>query len=192
MGFQQEGVRAQPSRLQRVDDATVRRMSSSWSTHIPAAAAACFASLLLTACSSDDGDKLPPPPAPETLFADLPAATPEKLRGVWQNTSKPQGGTVELRLRFMEHYVVGAAKCTADGSDTPVIAGSSIGLETTALDAASGKATFATLGMVKEANQLHCEASVPGAAYDFTIKDGVLSFTTSNAKLNVTFTKVGD
>src|SRR4051794_40984149 len=96
------------------------------STAIRAAASAAF--LILTACAADDGDKLPPPPAPETLFDTLPAATPDKLRGVWQSTSTQPNGTVEIRLRFIEHYLVGAAKCTPKGSDTSVIAGASISL----------------------------------------------------------------
>jgi hypothetical protein len=155
--------------------------------------AAIAIAFLLTACSSDDNtDSGPPPPAPETLFETLPAASPEKLRGVWQSTQTQPDGTVELRVRFTDKYLVGAAKCLAKGSDTPVVAGGSIGLETTALDAATGKVTFGTLGVLKEEGGLRCEASLPGNTYDFRIEGSSLSFSVGNAKLNLALTKIGD
>lgn len=156
---------------------------------------ALAAALLSTACSSEVANQsatLTPPPDPETLFDDLAAPTPEKLRGVWHLTQKADGGTLELRLRFVEKYLVGAVKCTPDGSDAFVIAGDSIGLQTDDLDAASGKASFATLGLEKTDNGIKCGMTLPGDDYDFTIEDGTLSFTTETAKLAATFTKVGD
>lgn len=154
--------------------------------------AAVAALALLTACSSGGAeDDAPPPPAPETLFGTLPAATPDKLRGVWQSTQTQENGTVEIRLRFVDKYLVGAAKCSAKGGPE-VIAGGSIGLSTTALDAATGKVTFGTLGFQKEENGLRCEVALPGDTYDFTIADGALSLAKGNARLSTTFTKIGD
>lgn len=156
--------------------------------------AAIAAALVLGACSSDSSSSSgPPPPAPETLFDTLPAATPDKLRGVWENKQDQSGGSIDLRVRFIEKYVVGAAKCTATGSDTGVIAGGNIGLVTTDLDAATGKIEFGTLGLSKTENGLQCEASLPGGTYNFTIKDGALSLTRSDgAVLQGSFTKIGD
>ncbi len=153
---------------------------------------ASLALLAVTACASESDSSAPAPPAPETLFDTLPAATPDKLRGVWQSTQTQTNGTVEIRLRFTDSYLVGAVKCVANGSDTPVIAGSTIGLDTTALDAATGKLTIAALSMQKQEGNLVCQAGVPGNTYDFTIADGTLSLAVGDAKLNTSFTKVGD
>ncbi|MBX3198586.1 MAG: hypothetical protein KF894_10670 [Labilithrix sp.] len=155
--------------------------------------AATAAFLFFTACASEsDGDAPPPPPEPETLFETLPAASPNTLRGVWQTTQTASNGTVELRLRFMDRYVVGAAKCVATGSDTAVIAGGSIGLETTALDAATGKLTIGSLGFEKVEGNVKCQGGLPANTYDFTIVDDTLTFAVGEAKLNAAFTKIGD
>jgi hypothetical protein len=151
---------------------------------------AAVAFLVLTACASEDDSD--PPPAPETLFDTLPAASPDKLRGVWQSTQTQQNGTVEIRLRFMEKHLVGAAKCLAKGSDTPVLAGGSVGLDTSALDAATGKVTVGTLALQKQEGNLICQLSLQGNTYDFTIENGTLTLAVGNAKLNTVFTKVGD
>ena len=111
---------------------------------------------------------------------------------MWQSTQTQPNGTVEIRLRFTDSYLVGAAKCVANGSDTPVIAGSTIGLDTTALDAATGKLTIAALTMEKQEGNLVCQAGLPGNTYDFTIAEGTLSLAVGDAKLNTSFTKVGD
>src|SRR4051794_18420183 len=99
--------------------------------------------VLSTACTSStsNGDSAQPP-KPETLFDTLPAATPTTLRGVWQTIQTQTNGTAEVRLFFTDKYLVGAARCSATGSNTPVIAGGSIGLDTSALDAATGTVTF--------------------------------------------------
>ncbi|MDF2697799.1 MAG: hypothetical protein K0S65_6182 [Labilithrix sp.] len=155
------------------------------------AAAAAF--LVLTACADDDtADDGPPPPAPETLFDMLPAASPGKLRGVWQSTQTQPNGTVEIRLRFMEKYAVGAAKCVATGSETAVLTGGAVGLETTALDAATGKLTVGALGFQKQEGNILCQVSLPANTYDFTIEGETLSLAVGEAKLNTSFTKVGD
>lgn len=154
--------------------------------------AAIAAGLFLFACSSSSDDSGPPPPTPESLFQGLPAATPDKLRGVWQTTQDASGGTVELRLRFVEKYLVGAAQCTTTDKSVSVIAGASIGLDASGLDAATGKVTFGALTLHKQENGLDCQAALPGNTYDFKIDGGTLSLSVGDAKLNTTFTKVGD
>lgn len=155
----------------------------------------------LCACTSDatSGSDVQPPDA-LTLFPtpDLaPTTTPDKLRGVWQNSQAQTNGTIDLRIRFIERYVVGAARCTATNGPT-VIAGGSIGLDTADLDSdihagKTGKITFGTLGLLKEENGLHCEVALPGNTYVVTIaEDGSLSFTTGDAKLSLTFKKIAD
>ncbi|MBX3261137.1 MAG: hypothetical protein KF782_15745 [Labilithrix sp.] len=155
--------------------------------------AATAAFLVLTACTSEgDDDAAPPPPAPETLFEALPAASPNTLRGVWQTTQTASNGTVELRLRFMDRYVIGAAKCVVTGSDTGVIAGGSIGLDTAALDAATGTLTIGSLGFEKQEGNVKCQGGLPANTYDFTIVDNTLTLTVGGAQLNAAFTKIGD
>jgi len=151
-----------------------------------------FAFVVLTACGSDSDSDAPPPPAPETLFDTLPPATADKLRGVWQTTQEQTNGTVEIRLRFTDGYLVGAVKCLANGSDTPVLAGATTELDTTALDAASGKLTIGALSMQKQDGNLICQGGVPANTYDFTIAEDTLTLAVKDAKLNTSFTKVGD
>jgi hypothetical protein len=146
--------------------------------------------LVLTSCASNDDDG-PSPPAPETLFETLPAASPGKLRGVWQSTQTQPNGTVEVRIRFMERYAVGAARCLVTGSDAPVITGDSVELETTALDAATDKLTLGALALKKQEGNLVCQASLPGNTYDFTIEGETLTLSVGDAKLNTPLTKVG-
>jgi len=156
---------------------------------------AAGAFLLLAACSSDsnDADSTPPPPAPETLFDTLPAASPNVLRGVWGNTQNQATGTIEIRLRFVEKYVVGAAKCTPKGEGaTSVIAGGSIGLATDALDAATGKLTIGSLGFQKQEGNLLCQVSLPANTYDFTVADKTLTLAVGAATVSPSFEKVGD
>lgn len=162
------------------------RMSSFWTR------AAAVAFLSLTACSSDAGSDTPPPPAPETLFDTLPPATAGTLRGVWQSMRTQPNGTVDLRLRFTDGHLVGAAKCIANGSDTAALAGGSTGLDTTALDAATGKLTIGQLVFEKQEGNLLCKAGLPGNTYDFTIADGTLTLAAGAAKLDTSFTKIGD
>ena len=148
--------------------------------------------VVLAACSSDDAASAPPPPAPETLFDTLPAATPNVLRGVFGNTQTQTNGTIEIRLRFMEKYVVGGAKCTPTGGGAPVIAGGSIALTTDALDAATGKLTIGALGFQKQEGNLLCQVTLPGNTYDFTVTGATLTLKVGAATVSPSFEKVGD
>lgn len=155
--------------------------------------AALAAALVLVGCSDDPaGNTPPPPPEPETLFDALPAATPDTLRGVWGAVQEQEAGTIEMRVRFMEDYVVGAAKCTPAGGSASVIAGGSTGLVASDLDASAGTIEFATLGLIATDDAIRCEVTIPGGTYDFAIEDGGLTLTTSTARLAIPFTKVGD
>lgn len=148
--------------------------------------------VVLSACSSDPSTSDDPPtPAPETLFDSLPAASPNKLRGVWSTTQEQAGGTIEIRIRFIEKYIVGAAKCSPKAGDA-VIAGGTIGLDTTALDAANGKVTIGSLVMDKKTDTVQCQAQVPGGSYDFTVEDAKLTLTMPNAAGSLQLAKVGD
>jgi hypothetical protein len=146
--------------------------------------------VVLTACSSDGtAASATPPPAPETLFD---AASPNVLRGVWGNTQEQPNGTIEIRLRFIDKYLVGGAKCTPKGGGASVIAGGSIALNTEALDAATGKLTIGTLGFQKQEGQLLCQVSLPANTYDFTVAETTLTLAVGAAKVSPSFEKIGD
>ncbi len=155
-----------------------------------------FASVVLVAsyaagCSSSDAATTPPP-TPESLFDAPPAATPGKLRGLYTLATQQQaGGDIEVRVRFIQDYAVGAAKCTPAGGGTPVIAGKSISMQTDALEAGTGKLTMGALVFQKQEGNLICGGGIQqGGTFDFTVDGTSLTLTLSNAKL--TATKIGD
>lgn len=157
--------------------------------------AARAALVLLVACSCSGKDKGPSdsglPPDPETLFEDLAPATPNTLRGVWQSTRSENNGTTELRLRFMDKYLVGAAMCFKDGADLGVLAGDTTDLEASSLDAATGTVTIGALGFQKEDGIVSCVGGMPAATYSFAIVEDALTLTTNGVRLP-TLTKIGD
>ena len=154
---------------------------------------AATALLFFAACSSKDKGPSDSglPPDPETLFEDLPAATPNTLRGVWQSTRPENNGTTELRLRFMDKYLVGAAMCFTEGADLGVLAGDTTDLETSSLDTAAGTVKIGSLGFQKQDGIVSCVGGMPAATYNFAIVDNTLTLTTNNVRLP-TLTKIGD
>lgn len=150
-------------------------------------------SVSLVGCSSDSSDT--PAPQPETLFDNLPAPSPNKLRGVYMSTVEQPSGTVEIRLRFTEGYVVGAGKCTfkAAGVD-PIVAGGSVSvsLDNATLDAATGKLTMSNLTFQKTVGNATCQAGLQGASYDFKVEEDKLTLTAAGAVGALSFKKIGD
>lgn len=160
-------------------------MSSFWM------GAPAVAFLSSSACRSNSGEGTPPPPAPETLFDTSPPATTGELRGVWQSMRTQPNGTVDLRLHFTGGHLAGAAKCVANGSDTAVIAGSSIQQASKALDAATGALMLGELVFEEQAGNLVCKAGLPGNTHDFTIAGGTLTLAAGASKLDTPFDKIG-
>jgi len=60
------------------------------------------------------------------------------------------------------------------------------------LDAQAGALTMAALGSQDQQGNLFFEASLPGTTHDITIADDTLTLTAGAARLNTTFTKIGD
>lgn len=143
-------------------------------------------------CASDD-EEPPPPPPPETLFDTLPPPSPNKLRGVYMVSVEQSSGTVEIRIRFTDGYVVGAGKCTfKDESIEPILAGGSVRAEISALDAPTGKVTVPNLQFEKKTDRAVCQAGLQGAAYDFKVEEDKLTLTTPASVGELTFKKIGD
>jgi hypothetical protein len=151
---------------------------------------------LLLGCSSDSDSDSPAPPAPESLFDNLPGPSPNKLRGVYQTTVEQASGTVEIRLRFTQGYVVGAGKCTYKTAGVePITVGGSVtvdALDNATLDAATGKVTIQTLNFQKTVGNATCQAGLQGASYDFKVEEDKLTLSVPGAINSLSFKKIGD
>jgi hypothetical protein len=150
---------------------------------------------VLAACSSST-DSGPAPPTSESLFDPaLPPASPNKLRGVWSQggVQTQAAGTIEVRYRFLEKYVVGAVKCVPASGGGEVIAGKTIALDTTDLDAASGKLSMGALVMDKKTDTFQCVGGNPNSGtFDFKITDNKISLTVAGAVGSIDLIKVND
>jgi hypothetical protein len=143
-------------------------------------------------CASDE-EEPPPPPSPETLFDTLPPPSPNKLRGVYMVSVEQSGGTVEIRIRFTDGYVVGAGKCTfKDASIEPIITGGSVRAAISSLDAATGKVTVPDLQFEKKTDRAICQAGLQGAEYDYKVEEDKLTLTSPKSVGELTFKKIGD
>jgi hypothetical protein len=147
--------------------------------------------LVLAACSSSDDGSAPPDPVKN--FDPLPAATPGKLRGVWETKQEQAQGTIEVRIKFTDGFAVAAARCTytVAGAPPAILAGTSVSLTTTALDAPTGTFTIPAIEFQKQDGQAVCLLKVAGSTYDFKVEDTKLSATGAGVALPQ-LTKVGD
>jgi hypothetical protein len=146
--------------------------------------------IALGACSSDE--EAPPTADPASVFETLGAATPNKLRGVWEQKSDDNGKTVQTRLRFAEGQAIGAARCIPADRSRSLVTGGGASLSTTALDEARGKFTLGAVNFRKTDGDLVCSVVFAGNTYDFTITEHKLALTTANSTASITFEKVGD
>jgi len=148
--------------------------------------------LALVACSSDDD--APEAPRPETLFESLTPPTPNKLRGIWGRTQRDEKGTTELRIEFLEGYVVGGARCVPPTQDKSLIAGKASPAEITGLDDTKGTVVIKeTISFSKNENGLSCAASIASAArFEFTVTGPKLTLAVPNSTVTTSFDKISD
>lgn len=131
-------------------------------------------------------------PDPSVLFDPLPAASPDKLRGVWETKDTVDGVAIATRLRFTDDFVAGNARCTSPAGkslDAPNIAG----IETTDLDKKDG--TVAMPGGIAFAateGDFKCTTSLPGGNLKFAITGTALALSLEGKDGSIAFTKVGD
>jgi hypothetical protein len=130
---------------------------------------------------------------PGNLFGDADPATPNKLRGVYQLLSTDGNSNIEIRLRFTDHYVVGAIKCVPiNPKFGPLDVGDKVNMGTDDLDAATGKFSVDTLSMTKDEDPIICEGGLVGDTYDFKVEDLRLTLKRPSVVTPVVYSKIGD
>lgn len=143
---------------------------------------AAAALLFLAACTQTTQEK------GESLFEGLDPPTLNKLRGVYSSTANVSSSeTVEIRLRFTDGSVIGAGKCVKTGA-APVVATAEAVLDTSALDAPTGKLSVQELLMKKDT----CEAGLPAATYDFKVEEDKLTLWIQGQTNERIYKKIGD
>jgi hypothetical protein len=141
----------------------------------------------VAACSDEDV------PEPEDLFGSRPAASPNKLHGLYKVVAEEASKSTEIRLWFGEDSLVGAARCTpVSDKFQPITVGGKIKLETDGLDSASGQFTIGTLTMAKNVDEFYCEAGLRAATYDFKVEELKLTLTTPILADPLVYAKIGD
>ena len=155
--------------------------------------ASLFLPALPACASSDDG---PPPTPAETiaLYDNLPAPTPNVLRGVWSSAQTAAAGTTDTRFRFADGKVIGGVRCTSSANLTaPFIVGQIGTMTTSDLDQMQGQLVIpAALGFTAERNGVTCTGVFSAATWSFVITDKSMVISAQGIKGGATFTKVGD
>ena len=148
--------------------------------------------LVMAMAAAGCGD--PDPPAPETLFAGPAGASPNKLRGVFQAIVDEPGMSTEIRLRFAEGFLVGAARCTPKARGlAPIDVGGTVGMETDNLDDKSGSFSLPTaLVMDKTVDGTSCQAGLRAGSYSFNIDELRLAVTPPAVVEPLLYGKLGD
>lgn len=145
-------------------------------------------------CSPDNtSDGQSNAPDYKTVFDTLPPPTPNKLRGVWlAKTTAENGTTTDLHLKFTDGFLVGGARCLPKDKSRSVTIGGSAKLETTALDAATGRFTIANLSFSTREGDLTCGTTLAGNTYEFSITERKLTLSITNSGSSSSFEKIGD
>lgn len=153
-----------------------------------------FASLILASCSSSDDGPPPTPAESVALFGDLPAPTPNVLRGVWSSAQTVSAGTSDTRFRFADGKVIGGVRCTSSANLTdPFIVGQTGAMTTSDLDQMQGQLVIPTaLGFSAEKSGVTCTGVFSAATWSFVITDKSMVISAQGIKGGATFTKVGD
>ena len=154
----------------------------------------------LYACSSsDDGGKATTPrgdagatsgggvPDPSTFFDSLPAATPDKLRGVWENKATQSNVEVATRLGFGDGFIGVAVKCTPPGATAFDV----VGYDIDNPDTANGQFEYPGVTVSSDAGST-CGVQLPDGVLEYAVTGTTLKLTQDGADGEIAFTKVGD
>jgi hypothetical protein len=150
--------------------------------HLP-----CVLALCVTAagCKSKSPD--------QRLFGDLPDPTPNQLSGVYNTIVDTAGLTTEIRLQFDGGTLSGAVHCTPKNpAFAAVDVDGAIGLDTGAIDQASGQFTVGDFQMEQLTDNVDCFGGLRGATYDFKVEGLKLTLTTKSIPEPIIYTKIGD
>lgn len=141
-------------------------------------------SISIAGCSEDD--------SPDALFSPDDPPTPNILRGTYRLIVDEPGLTTEVRLRFTDDAVAGAARCDSKAKKgSTVIIGGDVELHTDALDEASGRFDVVDLVLDKNVGDISCQAGLRAGTYDFQVEDLRLSLTSKDLPAPLIYEKVG-
>ena len=134
--------------------------------------------------------------APEitALFGTLPAASPDKLRGVWSLKAANSAGTADLRMRFTDDKLVLGVRCEYTVPNLqPVVVGQIGALTSTDLDAKTGQFTLAaTVGAASMDSARTCDAHFDAATWKFVVTGAAVEMEPVGKTGHAHFDKVGD
>lgn len=163
--------------------------------------------LLLYACSSSDEKASTPSdtsgqgdggagaggggvPDPSGFFETLPASTPDKLRGVWENTTTEGTTKAQLRLGFGDQFIGVALRCTpASGSAVDV--NDVVAYDVDDVDGPTGQFDYAGINEATDAG-VTCGVSIPEGIIDYAVTGTTLKLSRLGEDGSIDFTKVGD
>lgn len=173
------------------------------------AASVLAGALLLHACSSDEkapaggttqdggtsgssssGGGSAGEPDPSDLFNASKAASPDKLRGVWENKYSAGNVDAQLRLGFGNTFIAVALRCTPKGGGDSVNVTDIYGYTIDDPDTGSGSFEYDGLEVGTDAG-IVCAASLPGGVVDYKITGTNLALSQGSGD-GTAFTKVGD
>lgn len=127
------------------------------------------------------------------LFDDLDEPTPNVLRGVFQTSGTDGNFDIDVRLRFDDDVLTGAAKCRPRNPKFKEMdLEGEVPLEVSDLDAAEGEFTIPTLSMSADQGELICEAGLRAGTYSYKVEDRKLTLRNKDVAIDLIYGKVGD
>lgn len=136
-------------------------------------------------CSSDED--------PEALFEELDDPTPNVLRGIYRVIVEDGNLTTDLRLRFTEDTLVGAAKCMPKNpAFSPMEVEATSAMSATNLGGAEGDLTVDALDAVKEQRGLFCQLGFRAGTYKYKLEELKLTLTSPDIAVPLIYEKIGD
>lgn len=150
--------------------------------------------MMSAACTVNAQDDSAASPQTKALFAELPAATPDKLRGVWSLKSQGNAGDAEIRLRFTDGKIVGGVRCTTKAGAELLTVGGEVPATTDDLDKKSGSFTMKTTLQMdgKGSDGQTCQGRLDAAEWGFVVTGTNVILSSIEPKGTASFQKVGD
>lgn len=128
---------------------------------------------------------------PSDLFSPLHPASPDKLRGVWENKYTQGNLDAQLRLGFGNTFIAVALRCTPKSGGAPVNVTDIFGYEVDNPDTGSGSFDYGGIQLGTDAGVV-CAASLPEGTVDYKVTGTNLTLSQGGSGDGTAFTKVGD
>jgi hypothetical protein len=130
-------------------------------------------------------------PEVQALFGTLPAATPDKLRGVYGEVVNANGSSTDLRFRFDKDRIVGGVKCTVSGKELMV--GGTATIDPIDAEAKTGTIKLSqALVFATEKDGVKCTGRLDAATWSFTVTQKLLEMKPQGLEGYVKLDKLGD